>query len=74
MAKKKTVWGVAFYGPIARKWWLLKSEVCGPFTNRSRSKMACHLTWSTIGMVCTIIPGTVQPDGSISWPKEWPVP
>lgn len=20
------------------------------------------------------IPGTVQPDGSIAWPKEWPVP
>ena len=20
------------------------------------------------------IPGTVQPDGSVKWPKEWPVP
>jgi hypothetical protein len=78
MAKRKKVWGVFYYYLIpclgVRGW--IPNRACESFRKKKDALRECASMYRMLSCryTYTAIPGTVRQDGSISWPKEWPVP
>lgn len=75
MARRKKVWGMFAFDEGRRYWKLGVPHLWDHKPTRSEiledvgmeMLRSDHCWWE-------LLSGTVRPDGSIAWPKKWPVP